>query len=126
VLDTHALYWYWYAPARLGPAAQAAFGELEAERNVGLVPQIVIAELHHLLNKLGRSVLVEELLRRVDAAPSLRLEGLARQHLLAFGQLVDIPEMHDRLIGAVALVHDAPVVSRDRQFANHSRIRVVW
>jgi PIN domain nuclease of toxin-antitoxin system len=126
VLDTHALYWYWTDPARLGSAADSVFRALEAGRARALVPLIVVAELHFLSGKLGRPLPVGELLRLVDRAPSLHLEALTRRHLVAFGTLGEIPEMHDRLIGAVALVHEAPVVSRDRSLRDHPLIRVVW
>jgi len=91
-----------------------------------MTPQIVIAELHFLLGKLGKGLPVVELLRVLDRASSLRLEALSRRHLLAFGRLGDIPEMHDRLIGAVALVHGAPLIGRDQGFRGHPLIRAVW
>lgn len=126
VVDTHALYWYWNDPARLGVDANAAFRSMEARRAVGVVPLIVLAELHFLTAKLGGGVSVEELLRLVDRTPSLQLEALTRRHLIAFGQLSDIPEMHDRFIGAVALRHIAPVITRDRLLREHPVIRTVW
>lgn len=126
VLDTHALYWYWTDPSRLGPAAGAAFSALEAKQALGVVPLIVIAELHFLSGKLGKSMLVVELFRLVDRASSLRVEALTRRHLLAFDKLGNVPEMHDRLVGAVALVHDAPVISRDKAFRDHPLIRAIW
>lgn len=126
VMDTHALFWYWTERDRLGSRANAAFQALEMGQAIGLVPFIVIAELHYLTGKLRRSLSVEEILRLVDRASSLRLEALTRRHLLAFGALTDIPEMHDRLIGAVALVHDAPVISRDAALQGSPLLRVVW
>jgi len=126
VVDTHALYWYWTDATRLGAVADAAFKALEAGLAVGIVPLLVIAELHFLLVQLGKNISVDELLRTLDRAPSLRLEALTRRHLVAFGRLGDIPEMHDRLIGATALVYGAPVISRDRAFRDHPLIRRVW
>ena len=76
VLDTHALYWYWADPAQLGRGAEAAFGELERRQALGLVPLIVVAELHYLTGKLRRMLSVEEILRLVDRSSSLRLEAL--------------------------------------------------
>jgi PIN domain nuclease of toxin-antitoxin system len=126
VLDTHALFWYWTAPLRLGTHAGEVFELLGRGQALGLVSLIVVAELHYLTAKLHQSLSVEEILHLIDRAPYLRLEGLTRRHLLAFGDLYDVPEMHGRFIGAIALVHDAPVVSRDATLRDHPKLRVVW
>ena len=62
----------------------------------------------------------------VDRAPSLRIEGITRRHLLAFDQLSGIPEMHDRFIAAVALQLGAPVITRDRLLSDHPLIQTIW
>jgi PIN domain nuclease of toxin-antitoxin system len=126
VLDTHALYWYWSDPTRLGPAADAAFRQLEQGQAIGLVPFIVITELHYLTRKAGKTLSVAALLGLVDRGSSLRLEALTRRHLHAFGRLEEIPEMHDRLIASVALVHNAPIVSRDTALQAHPLLRAIW
>lgn len=126
VLDTHALYWYWTAPERLGPAADEAFRALERHEVVGLVPILVVAEMHYLTAKKGWPLPVAEILRLVDRSPALRLEGMTRQHLLAFGRLDDIPEMHDRFIAAVGVINEAPVVTRDPLLRAHRAVRTVW
>lgn len=81
---------------------------------------------HYVTVKLGQQISVDALLRRIDASPALRLDGFTRQHLMAFGRLADLPEMHDRLIGAAAVVHDAPIVTRDQLLRDRPFIRVVW
>lgn len=126
VLDTYTLYWYWKEPHHLSPGAEAALLEIERSQAVGLAPLIVFAELHYLTVKLRRGLTVEEILRLVDQAPSLRLEALTRRHLLAFSRLSDVPEMHDRFIGAVGLLHDAPIITRDSVLRDHPAVRTVW
>jgi PIN domain nuclease of toxin-antitoxin system len=126
VLDTQGLYWYWTDPARLGPAAESAFRALEQRAAIGLIPTLVIAEIHYLTGKRGMPLSVDSILRLLDRAPALRLESLTRQHLTAFGRLSDIPEMHDRLIAAAGLLHDAVVVTRDPHIRAHPMIRTAW
>lgn len=124
--DTHALYWFWYEPSRLGRTAEAAFRAIEARDAIGVVPLIVIAELHSLTAKFGRGRSVGELLELVDGAPSLRIEGMTRLHLMAFDELSSIPEMHDRFIAAIALQLGAPVITRDRLLSSHPLVQTVW
>lgn len=126
VLDTHALYWYWTDPGRLGPNADSVFRSLERRAAVGLVPLLVLAELHYLARRRATVFSVEAILRLIDRAAALRLEALTRRHLVAFGQLGSIPEMHDRFIAAVGLVHDAPIVTRDPDIQSSSMVRTIW
>ena len=126
VLDTHSLRWYWYDPARLSPLANAAFRAMERGQAEGLIPALVIAEYNYLAGKLRDPMPVETILSIVDRAPAWRLEPLTRRHLLASDQLTAIPEMHDRLIAAVALVQNATLLTRDPQLHGHPLVRAVW
>jgi PIN domain nuclease of toxin-antitoxin system len=126
VLDTHALYWYWSQPSRLGAGADAVFGDLERRTAFALVPWPVVAELHYLTRKRGAPLSAGDILRLIDRAPALRLEALTRRHLRAFDRLETIPEMHDRMIAAVGLVHDAVIVTRDAAIQAHPSVRSVW
>lgn len=127
VIDSHALYWYWAFPSRLGFEAQAAFQQIEGQQALGLVPLIAALEVHYVSLKLGMPRSIDAVLNDIDRAPGLRLEPLGRQHLIACGRLTDIPEMHDRLIAAVALVRDAILVTRDDTLRGaHSIIRTQW
>jgi predicted nucleic acid-binding protein len=102
------------------------FRDLERREALALVPWIVVSELHFLTRKRGAPLSVEAALRLIDRAPALRLEALTRRHLRAFGRLEAIPEMHDRLIAAVGLLHDAVVVTRDADIQAHPLVRSVW
>lgn len=126
ILDAYALYWYWMQPNRLSAAAEAIFRNLERREAIGFVPWIVVAELHYLTRKRANAHSVGEILGLLDRAPALRLEGLTRRHLVAFDRLIDIPEMHDRMIAAVGLLHDATVVTRDPDIQAHPLLRAVW
>ncbi len=126
MLDTHALYWYWTDPSRLGSDAEAAFTALEAKEAIGVVPVLVLAELLYAARKQGLAWTMEWLLGLVDGASALRLEAMTRQHLVAMDQLNEIPEMHDRLIAAVGLLHGAEVITRDPDIHAHPAVRSVW
>jgi len=126
VLDSHGLYWYWRYPSRLSSQADAVFRAMERRQVEGIVPGIVVMELNYMGAKLRDSMPVDSILGVVDGAPAWRLEPLTRRHLLASDQLTTIPEMHDRLIAAVALVEDATILTRDPQLHGHPLVRAVW
>jgi len=93
---------------------------------MGLVPLLVVAELHYLSRKLRRVLSCLEILGHIDQSPNLRLEPMARPHLLAFERVPEISEMHDRFIAATGLVHDAPVITRDPAIQAHPLVRTIW
>ena len=126
VIDAHPLWWYWTAPERLGNGAQAAFSDLQTRRGIGYVPAIVVAEVHYLSCHLQRTLDGDRILALIDLAPGSHLEPITRAHLLYFGRLSEIPEMHDRLIGAIALMHHATLVSRDSVLRSITAIKTVW
>ena len=125
VADTHALWWYLREPSRLSASAAELFESAEAGNATLIVPAIVLAESHWVSVKLGRPLPASGAL---DALARLRFEfaalGPAQLELLA--ELTEIPEMHDRLIAADAVIHDAPVVTRDRLIEASPRIETVW
>jgi PIN domain nuclease of toxin-antitoxin system len=82
--------------------------------------------VHYLSRRLRRTLDVHRILALIDSAASLHLEPITRAHLLSFGQLAEIPEMHDRLIGAAALMHDATLVSRESGLRGVTTIKTVW
>ena len=99
---------------------------MERREAEGLIPAIVIAELTYMAAKLGDPMPVDVIIQIVDRAPAWRLEPLTRRHLLAFGQLGAVPEMHDRFIAAVALVENATILTRDAQLRGHPLVRAIW
>lgn len=125
VLDTHAFYWYLQDPDRLSAAADAVFRLGEAEGAQLLVPAIVVAEIFYLTKKDGRALLPSKLTRDIDETPGFSLSVLDEEVLRAMEPL-HVPEMHDRLIAAHALVHEAPVVTKDRALHDLAEIQAVW
>ena len=58
--------------------------------------------------------------------PALELPELGREQLEFLDRLPEIPEMHDRLIAAEALIRDAPLVTRDAILTASPQIETVW
>lgn len=125
VVDTHSFYWYLQNPDRLSIAADAIFRLAEAEKARLIIPAIVIAEMYYLTRKKGQSLSPSKLLKDIYEAPGFHLSELGRPQLEKL-EVLDIPEMHDRLIAAEALVYKAPVVTRDPLLQNLNEIETVW
>lgn len=126
VFDAHALYWYWLDDARLGAAASAAYVAVEDGDPIGIAPTIALAEVLYVARKLRRPLSMADILNFLDGSPGLQLEPYGRVYLAAMDRFPDIHEMHDRLIAAVALVHNAIVVTRAEDIRSSRHVRTVW
>lgn len=125
IVDTHSFYWYLQSPDRLSVAADAIFRLVEAEKAQLIIPAIVIAEIYYLTRKKGQPLLPSKLLEDIYQAPGFYLSELGRPQLQKI-EVLDIPEMHDRLIAAEALVHEAPVMTKDPVLQTLNEIETVW
>lgn len=126
VVDAHAVWWYIKSPARLSPAAAAAFLLAETGNAVLIVPAIVVAELYYVSVKYGQPYTAAELLQALEAVRGVRVSDLGRAQLERLDRLPDVPEMHDRLIAAEGMALGAPIVTRDKAIAAAPQVQTIW
>ncbi|MDW8111032.1 MAG: type II toxin-antitoxin system VapC family toxin [Candidatus Bipolaricaulota bacterium] len=127
VLDTHPLIWHLAGQSqRLGQAARSALQRIEGGRAVGLIPAIVLAELSYLSEKGRISLSLLDVLAEIDRGENFQIVPLTREHLEELPHLTAIPEVHDRLIVAVARVSQAQLITKDRQILTSRLVPVVW
>ena len=126
VVDTHALLWFRHYPTRLSPAADAVFRLATSGGASIIVPAIVVAELYYASQKLANAILPSELLADISGSREFIFSPLGAAQLERMESIPDIPEMHDRLIAAEALVHSAPVISRDEALRRSGVVEVIW
>ena len=91
-----------------------------------IVPAIVVAECYYLSVKVGQPLDPSETLDALLSRAGIEFAALGPAQLELLAELTEIPEMHDRLIAADAVIHGAPVVTRDRLIEASPRIETVW
>ena len=126
VIDTHALWWYLNSPEMLTPHTSSILSMATAGDVTVIIPAIVVAELYYLSVKRGDPIILSEFMNAVKDANGFEFSDLGLAQLERLDDLQEIPEMHDRLIAAEALVLDAPVITRDRVFSDSSQVETVW
>jgi len=126
VVDTHALFWYLVDSRRLGATARNLMDEAAAGHGTLVVPSIVVAELYYLNAKLGRPLDFPSELQRLLSAGQFRFVEFQATDVLQFDALSAIPEMHDRMVAAVALSLGIPCLTSDSQIANCDAVETVW
>ncbi len=126
VVDTHALFWYRRDPDKLSPAADAVFRLADGGGAVIIVPAIVVAELFYLTQKLGRAMSTAAIIADIHHSREFAFSPLGQAQLEALEHVEGVSEMHDRLIAAEALVHHAPIVSKDNVLRGNPLVDVIW
>lgn len=119
-----------YLEDRLPSEPDRIFQEAEAGHNHLFLPQIALAEFIYLTLK-GRlrighpAVQIREILHNLEASDAFTVTDMPPPAWETFLEL-GIPEMHDRLLAAEAVVRDVPIVSNDRSFDRVDHLVRIW
>lgn len=129
VLDTHALIWWANGDARLSRPARKAIRD-EQPGGVVAVSAISAWEIALLVSK-GRLALtmnVDTWLSAALALPGVRLVPVTLRVAVQSTRLPGAfhPDPADRMIVALARVHDAALVSADQRIRAYRHVRTIW
>lgn len=130
LLDTHAAFWLNSAPDKLSPAAARAIRRAAASTGLGL-SSISLWELALLIEKRRlrlKSATTRVFLDAIVETPGLNiLEIDVEIAMLATRFPPNFPgDPADRIIGATALAHGIPLVTKDRQLLESPLLRTIW
>ena len=125
VTDTHSLVWYFLEDSRLSESALKAIDDTISMGEI-IVPTVVLAEIMF-ISKKGRIPLTfNKTLEKIEWYANFRIASLDRNVLVAADRLEAELEMHDKLIVATAIVHQASLITRDAEIRNSKVVRTVW
>ena len=113
-------------PELLSPTVRNVFRRAEAGEATIIVPSIVIAELYYVSVKNRRPISVSMLLEDLLSREWLELTELGRSQLEYLDRLLEIPEMHDKLIAAESIILGAPLLTRDGLLLESPNLQTVW
>lgn len=124
VLDTHAALWWTLEPTRLGRKVAA---RLAREERLG-IPSIVFWETSLLVRKgkLRLDAGAAEWARNVRSIPRVTALPLTMEIALLADTLAMHPDPTDRFIVATAMVHGAPLGTKDALLRELPFVRTVW
>lgn len=127
LLDTHVLIWLASEPAKLSKKATEAIRLSSREGGLG-ISAITLWELAWLASH-GRLALtgtveafVERIVSRTSIHPiTVKVAVLANQWSETYSH-----DPCDRLIGATALAHGCPLVTKDRNIRASKQLKTIW
>ncbi len=126
VTDTNALFWYLSDASRLSAAADAVFRLAAAGQAHILVPAIVLAEVIGLTKTVGHPIPAASLIENIDQSAEFIFSPLGPEQLIEMESVDSGLRIHDRLIAAEALAHQAPVITGDPALWQAEAIEAIW
>ena len=126
VVDTHALIWHLGESEKLPDLARKKLQGIDKGESIGLIPIIVLAEAGYIFEKGRIKVSLQELLSVIDSGDNYRILDFDREQLEKMLEVKEVPEMHDRIIAAVADIHGAEVITRDEEMQNAKIVETIW
>ncbi len=128
LLDTHALVWLAFEPAKLSKAAREAIHESARTGGLG-ISAITLWEAawlvtHRRVDFIGTpESFLEEISARTAVFPiTWQIAILANQLPASYPR----ESRNDRLIGATALAEGIALVTKDRSIRNFKQIKTIW
>ena len=126
VIDTHSIVWYFTSDQRL---SEKALRVLEKSRNTNkiIIPSIVMAEILHISEKEKIKLNFDETLARINECDNFRICPLDINILIYSSHIQPKGfDLHDRIIIATALFHNAALITKDHAITESKLVEVVW
>jgi len=125
VTDTHSLVWYFTDDSRLSNKALQAFQSSE-EKGIVFVPAVVLAEIMFIARKGRITLSFEDTLNRIEESENFEIVPLNAEILRTADKIETDLEMHDRLIVATALWHNASLITKDETLRELGIVSTIW
>ena len=125
VTDTHSLVWYFTDDSRLSNKALQAFQSSE-EKGIIFVPAVVLAETMFIARKGRITLSFEDTLNRIEESENFEIVPLNAEILRTADKIETDLEMHDRLIVATALWHNASLITKDETLRELGIVSTIW
>ncbi len=129
LLDTHTWLWLLHDPSQLSDSAQTIITEAENNNSI-LISSISVWEIavKHSLKKLQLPLPIEKWFELAQKQPGTMIEPLSPLDAIHSANLPG--KFHkdpaDRILVAIAIRYDIPIVSRDQKILNYPHVKTIW
>ncbi len=126
VADTHALLWYLTDDNRLSKVANEVFEETERGEHLIIVPTIVLVESLDVIEKKRVAYDFDLVLRSIGDNENYIVWDLDLEVVKQIVIIKNIPELHDRIIVAIAKICEAGLITKDGEIADAKEVKTKW
>ncbi len=123
--DTHALIWYLGGSKRLGMQARQIFDSAINGQVRVFIPAIVVAELIMFAEK-HKTIKPDEIISSLRSRPGFQFLALLPETAAKIQDFRLLPDIHDRLIVAEALLQNAVLITYDIAITDSRLVKILW
>lgn len=124
--DTHSLIWYLTEDKKLSKKALAIFNEAEKGEAIIIIPAIVLAEMIYICEKKKSELKIKIVIDKIKYSLNYVPYNLNMEVLEKVIGIKGIPEIHDRIIAAIALITDSTLITKDEEIAQSGIVKTIW
>ncbi len=127
VADTHGLLWFLTEDPKLPEKARKVFEEVERGNGTVVIPSIVLAELLHICD--GNDKLKDlflEIIKKITLSTNYTIYDLNLNVILECRNLINVSEMHDKIIVATARILNSIVITKDKNIIDSKYVETIW
>lgn len=126
VTDTHALLWHLTEDESLSKEAKEIFGRADKGEVDVVIPTTVLAEALFITEKHKVDLKFMEIIEDIRNSSNYLWYPLDLEVIMKCHELIKIPELHDRIIVATAMLLDAKLITKDPVIAAIKEVDVIW
>jgi PIN domain nuclease of toxin-antitoxin system len=126
VTDTHALLWYLTDDGRLSKDANLIFEETERGEHLIIVPTIVLLESLDVIEKKRVAYDFDLVLQSIQDNENYIIWDLDLEVVSQVEKIRNVPELHDRIIVAIARLCDAGLITKDGEITESKEVKTEW
>lgn len=126
VVDTHALLWYLAEDKSLGKKAKNVLDRADKGDVDIVIPTTVLAEALFITEKHKVDLEFLDIIETIKNSSNYTISPLDIEIIMRCHDLKSIPELHDRIIVATAILLDAKLITKDMTITNSEEVAVIW
>ena len=126
ITDTHSLIWYLTNGKRLSRKAYLIFEGCDRGEEIIVIPTIVLAEIIYICEKKRLNIEFKSILEKINNSLNYQPLSLTLDIILKIIDMIEIPDMHDRIIIASTSMIDGILITKDRTIRKSNLVKTLW
>lgn len=124
--DTVTIVHYLRRPTKVGAESRRILRDADQGRHHILISAISLMEILYLAEAKRITLSLGNLLTTIARSANYSIVPVDSRIVEAAVEIDDVPELHDRILAATAVVYDVPILTPDRMMMASRHVRAVW